>query len=175
MGSSTKRDRQRRANRAAHVHPMTTTLPRAFYAAGHLTDDVLILGSSPATLLGAIIEDYLEMRPPEQAAARHAFALATARSVQDALITEGVVRGTFSWEGLSEREIDRLQRDHRIEDRGGDWERTDVPLILVSSPSSSYRPGRRRNVLVLQTSSSGALLGSLMRAGQLELLGHLDG
>jgi len=77
--------------------------------------------------------------------------------------------GTFSLDGCTMTEIDRLTRDRTITDRDPTpWLRRDVPLVLVHPGANGWQPPLG-NVMTLEHQSASALLLSLARSGYLQV------
>jgi hypothetical protein len=146
----------------------------AFYAVGYLTGGAVWVAPDLPSLIGPLIGDpeYRARSPAGRLAVRERCACELATRTQAGLIQAALAAGTWSWEGASSTEIDRLTRAREITDRGGPW-RGGVPLILVEPGASSWK---RPAGLVTMISPRGdsSLLFGMRELGWITSAGRLD-
>lgn len=135
------------------------TVP-AFYASGHLTAGEVWIAPDLPTLLEALISDpeYRTRSPAGRLAARQKCAAELTTRTQAGLIQAAIREGTWSWEGATSTEIDRLTRAREITDRGGPW-RGGVPLILVRPADREWKVPAGAVKSISPGSDSGLLFG----------------
>lgn len=145
-----------------------------FYATGHLTGGEVWVAPGLPSLIEALIGDpeYRSRRQAGRLTARERCAVELTTWTQAGLIQAALAEGTWSWEGASSTEIDRLTRARKITDRGGPW-RGGVPLILVrpSDPGWKVPAGV---VKMISPGSDSALLYGMRELGWLTGAGRLD-
>lgn len=101
--------------------------------------------------------------------AMRAIAVVAATEFQAESMQRASSAGTFSLDGCTMTEIDRLTRDRNITDRDPTpWLRRDVPLVLVHPGANGWQPPLG-NVMTLEHQSASALLLSLARSGYLQV------
>lgn len=152
--------------------PKTTP---SYYATGRLTGGAIWLAPDLPTLIGDVIGDadeYLTRSASGRLTARERGACELATRSQAGLLQAAVREETWSWEGASLGEIERLTRAREITDRGGPW-RGSVPLILVRPPDASWKAPTGRVKIISPASDSGLLWGAL-QLGWLTGAGRLD-
>jgi len=101
--------------------------------------------------------------------AMRAIAVAAATESQAESMQRATTAGTFSLDGCTMVEIDRLTRDRTITDRdSAPWLRRDVPLVLVHPGTEGWQPPQG-NVMTLEHQTASGLLLSLARSGYLRV------
>jgi len=101
--------------------------------------------------------------------AMRAIAVVAATGFQVEAMQRASTAGTFSLDGCTMAEIDRLTRDRTITDREPTpWLRRDVPLVLVHPGTEGWHPPQG-NVMTLEHLTASALLLSLARSGYLRV------
>lgn len=101
--------------------------------------------------------------------ARRAIAVVAATELQAESMKRATTAGTFSLDGCTMAEIDRLTRDRTITDRDpAPWLRRDVPLVLVHPGTEGWRPPQG-NVMTLEHQTASDLLLGLARSGYLRV------
>ncbi|WP_157490225.1 hypothetical protein [Frigoribacterium sp. Leaf186] len=101
--------------------------------------------------------------------AMRALAVAAATEFQAQSMQRASAAGTFSFDGCTMAEIDRLTRDRTITDRDPTpWLRRDVTLVLVHPGTDGWQPPQG-NVMTLEHQTASALLSSLARSGYLRV------
>lgn len=152
---------------------LVPTIP-TFYAVGHLTGGVIWVTRALPVLIGDLIgdEEYLSRDPAGRLTARERAACQLATRSQAGLLQAAIREETWSWEGASLGEIDRLTRAREITDRDGQWKGT-VPLILVRPADPQWEAPAGRVRVVTPVSDSG-LLWSALQLGWLTGAGRLD-
>lgn len=88
------------------------------------------------------------------------------------MLAAAVQAGTWSWEGASLSEIERLTRAREVTDRDGEWVGS-VPLILVRAQDRSWKAPTGR-VKVISPWSDSSLLFGMRELGWLREAGRLD-
>jgi hypothetical protein len=157
----------------------------SFFAIGELTGLAIWTTSDLPTLIASLVtsltgqEGYLNADPAGRQRAREKFCLEIATRTQVGLIQAAISAGTWSWEGASLREIERLTRPKQVADHDtGAW-KGGVPLILVRPEKRYWRvPAGRVRAISPATDSAvlfGALaLGWLTGAGRLDSTGGIS-
>jgi hypothetical protein len=168
---------------AAHELGMRKEPPPAvpsFCALGHLTGGAIWTSSDLPTLVEALIGDpqYRSRSPAGRLTARENCSFQLATRSQAGLIQAALAEGTWSFEGASSHEIDRLTRGRQIADSGGAW-RGSVPLILVKPADPSWTlPKGLVKVISPRTDRSLIVgmvgLGWLLEASRLDSAGGVD-
>ncbi|ROP78855.1 hypothetical protein EDF18_1511 [Frigoribacterium sp. PhB107] len=101
--------------------------------------------------------------------AMRAIAVVAATEFQAESMHRASTAGTFSLDGCTMAEIDRLTRDRTITDRdSAPWLRRDVPLVLVHPGTAGWQPPRG-NVMTLEHQTASGLLLGLARSGYLRV------
>lgn len=161
---------------------MTKEQPKTsatFYATGHLTDFEVWVAPDLPTLISSLIGDpgYLSRDPAGRREIRERFACSLATETQAALIETAVGEGTWSWEGASLSEIERLFRSRQFTDHQPSW-KGGIPLILVRHDLAWKAPTAQVKVVSAVTDSgllwSAFQLGSLTGAGRLDKSGGVS-
>ena len=153
--------------------PKTTP---AFYAVGHLTGDAVWTASDLPTLIEALTGDpeYRSRSPAGRLTAREIYTAELATRTQAGLLQAAIMAGTWSWEGASMAEIERLTRAREITDRDrGVWHGS-VPLILVRPPQDRDWKMPTGRVKVISPWSDSSLLLGMRELGWLSEAGRLD-
>ena len=145
-----------------------------FYALGHLTSDEIWVAPDLPTLISSLIgdPDYLARDPTGRREVRERFLCSLAAEVQAALIQAAVRAETWSWEGASLPETERLTCSRQITDYNGPWKGS-LPLILVRPPDAAWTAPTGR-VKIVTPATDSALLHSMRELGQLRGAGRLD-
>jgi hypothetical protein len=169
--------RGRRRDPPAHDPGMSQEPPKTtptFYATGHLTGDEVWVAPDLPTLIEALIGDpgYRSRSPAGRLTARERCACELTTRTQAGLIQAAIREGTWSWEGASSTELDRLTRGREITDRDGPW-RGGVPLILVRPPDSGWKVPAGA-VKTISPGSDSALLYGMRELGWITSAGRLD-
>ena len=148
------------------------TIP-TFYALGALTNFEIWVAPTLPTLVSAVTGDlgYLSRDPAGRREIRERFACSLAAETQAALIATAVGEGTWSWEGASLPEIERLTRSRQTTDHQPSWQ-GGIPLILVRRDLAWKAPTGRVRVISAVTDSG--LLWSAFQLGWLTAAGRLD-
>jgi len=148
------------------------TIP-TFYALGALTNFEIWVAPTLPTLVSAVTGDlgYLSRDPAGRREIRERFACSLAAETQAALIATAVGEGTWSWEGESLPEIERLTRSRQTTDHHSSWQ-GGIPLILVRHDLAWKAPTGRVRVISAVTDSG--LLSSAFQLGWLTETGRLD-
>lgn len=98
-----------------------------------------------------------------------AIVVVAATEFQAESMQRATTAGTFSLDGCTMADIDRLTRDRNITDRElAPWLRRDVTLVLVHPGTEGWQPPQG-NVLTLEHETASALLLSLARSGYLRV------
>lgn len=155
---------------------MTNEQPKtgaSFYATGALTNFEIWVAPTLPTLVSSVTGDlgYLSRDPAGRREVRERFACSLAAEMQAGLIQTAVREGTWSWEGASLLEIERLTRSRQITDRQPSWKGS-IPLILVRHDLAWTAPTGRVKVVAPATDSG--LLWSALQLGWLTETGRLD-
>ena len=101
--------------------------------------------------------------------AMRAIAVVAATEFQAEAMQRATTAGTFSLDGCTMAEIDRLTRDRTIPDRdSAPWLRRDVPLVLVHPGAEGWQPPQG-TVMTLEHQTASRLLLSLARSGYLQV------
>jgi hypothetical protein len=116
----------------------------------------LLLADSLEELVGGIIPEYDALIGEEaRFAARHEFLVEWATDLQAGFLKTGLERGDFSWAGLSDVEIQRLNSPQGVpEIHPGPWHgravlvRVGTAVIGGSGPSVVLRPMSARTTLI---------------------------
>lgn len=160
----------------AHDPGMSAEQPTTptFYATGHLTDGEVWIAPDLPSLIEALIGDpgYRTRSPAARLTARERCAEELTTRTQAGLIQAAIREGTWSWEGASLPEIERLTRAREITDRGGPW-RGGVPLILVQPADREWKAPAGA-VRAISPGSDSSLLFGMRELGWLTGAGRLD-
>jgi hypothetical protein len=168
----------------AHEPGMDREQPAAvtplFCAVGHLTGGAIWTASDLPALVEALIGDpqYRSRSLAGRLTARENCSFQLATRSQAGLIQAALADGTWSFEGASSNEIDRLTRARQIADSDGAW-RVRVPLILVKPADPSWTlPKGLVKVISPRTDRSLIVgmvgLGWLLEASRLDSAGGVD-
>lgn len=161
----------------AHDLGMSKEQPKTtatIYATGRLTGGEIWVAPDLPTLIEALIGDpeYRARSPAGRLTARERCACELATRTQAGLLQAAIAAGTWSWEGASIAEIERLTRAREITDRGGPW-RGSMPLVLVRPQDRVWRAPAGRVKAVSPWSDSALLLG-MRELGWIREAGRLD-
>lgn len=105
----------------------------------------------------------------DRSTAMRAIVVVAATEFQAESMQRATTAGTFSLDGCTMADIDRLTRDRNITDRElAPWLRRDVTLVLVHPGTEGWQPPQG-NVLTLEHETASALLLSLARSGYLRV------
>lgn len=155
------------------------TIP-TFYATGHLTGGEIWVAPDLPTLIADLLGDteYRARSPAGRLTARERCACELATRTQAGLIQAALAAETWSWDGASLAEIERLTRAREITDRDrGVW-RGSVPLILVRPQDRSWIAPAGRVKIISPWSDSSLLLGmrdlGWLEAGRLDSTGGVS-
>lgn len=153
------------------MQPISTP---SFFAHGQVTGSNLWTSSDLPSLIAAIIggDEYLARDAPGRLAVRQRSACELATRTQAGMLAAAVQAGTWSWEGASLSEIERLTRAREVTDRDGEWVGS-VPLILVRAQDRSWKAPTGR-VKVISPWSDSSLLFGMRELGWLREAGRLD-
>ena len=145
-----------------------------FYAVGQLTGGEVWVAPDLPTLISSLARDpeYLSRSRAQRLTVRERCACELATRTQAGLIQAALAAGTFSWEGASLAQIDRLARAREVTDRGLEWH-GGLPLILVRPQDREWKMPTGRVKTISPWSDSALLLG-MRELGWLREAGRLD-
>lgn len=155
------------------MQPVPPTGTPAFCAVGELTGSEIWMASTLPILISGLIDDpeYASRDRTGQLLQRERFACELATQTAAGLLLAAITAGTFSWEGASLEEIDRLTRAREIADREGHWPGS-VPLILVKPRGVWKSPTGR--VKVISPATDSVLLLGMRQLGWLTEVTRMD-
>ena len=160
---------------AAHGRIMNAKLTSSFFAHGQLTGSAVWTSSDLPSLIAALSGDdeYLKRDAAGRLNARERASCQLATRTQAGLLLAAVHAETWSWEGASLGEIERLKRPREVTDRCGEWTGS-MPLILVRPHNDRSWKAPAGRVKVISPLSDSSLLWGMRELGLLDSAGRLD-